>query len=1195
MKLYPAIAETTAAFHRSHFPWIAASLLAAVITCFAGIEYPRLMWDNTTFRQLEVSSLPAGISSYGVQYPRLAQCTNGDLMVFVHSDTNQAGLYGGDLLCKRSLDAGLAWNSQWTVVRQRGSRTFAGQGIYAVYANPSPTVLRDGTVLLAYQVRNADPMTDQNTGIEVLLSRDNGLTWAGPYLSFRGMNWEPVALQTPAEIQMHFTKISASPSQMGLQLTRSVDGGLNWAADAGSALWNGRLISRTQTTYPTNGWNSGNTADGMPAPLWMNGGAGILVAMESLGCREAPQLVWSSILSNWNYTPFAFGPEAARKWTMNTNFYGYAPFLQQFPAPQSDILCLANGGFIARDGSGGPIIQANGEPQRVDDGVWVFVGDAAGRNFTNWSQPFLKRGGYWGSLRLGASSLTSNTVFAAATSQYFSGLQNRTGAGFIQGRVLRRMDCPMATPVIDGIVDTPALLDSGILISGLDGYQWVDGSWPEGAGSRLNGTPSTSRLRLCTTWNATNLCISAQIQTTNIRSADGFTIRLDPQNSSSTGLVSGLLEVEWQPSSTLTARRYNGVFWSGVSNSGWLRSARLAGTLDNSSDSDTGYVLEVAIPWTAVGSHQSTMAIHCEFRDAQLPADFSGIRALEGSIAGNPSTWLPIALISPAPVITCDPASQEALPGDDATFSLSATGSSPLAYQWFFAGAPLPGQTNNVMVQSSVTTNQAGSYFCVVTNPAGSTTSAVATLSLNVCGLLRNGGFESNGGEGTIPAGWRVITNSYGAYSEAHHSGDFSLHAGANGGSGGDYQDIATTAGQACQLQFWAAPFSAAGESGRVQAGTPASNSSSLLLNNNAEYLNQVFVVGSNWTCFTWQFTPTSAVTRVSFQNIAPSAVSIDDVSVIPVTPLSIVSPPQNLQVFSGDTADFSVTATGGAPLVYQWYCSGSPLAGQTASSLRLVTVNTNQAGAYSVAVSNSCGRATNVSASLAVDVWELLRNGGFEANVGNGAIPTSWSLITNSYGAYSGLHHGGSWCMHAGASGGNGGESQDTATVPGRMYRISFWAAPFAGAGESGKVQAGTPGANSSSLSLNNKAEYLNRTFVVGAGWTFFSYLFTPTSATTRISFQNIAPSAVSIDDASLVYVVNTNPPILTAQAADSLIALAWPADHTGWQLQAQTNGPDTGLSTNWFRVPGSTATNSWVLPLYSPCSSVFYRLKLY
>ena len=123
--------------------------------------------------------------------------------------------------------------------------------------------------------------------------------------------------------------------------------------------------------------------------------------------------------------------------------------------------------------------------------------------------------------------------------------------------------------------------------------------------------------------------------------------------------------------------------------------------------------------------------------------------------------------------------------------------------------------------------------------------------------------------------------------------------------------------------------------------------------------------------------------------------------SVIPVTPLSIVSPPQNLQVFSGDTADFSVTATGGAPLVYQWYCSGSPLAGQTASSLRLVTVNTNQAGAYSVAVSNSCGRATNVSASLAVDVWELLRNGGFEANVGNGAIPTSWRLITNSDGAY--------------------------------------------------------------------------------------------------------------------------------------------------------------------------------------------------
>ena len=1195
MKPSSPIAETKVAFRRLHCLWTLAALLAAALTCSAGIEYPRLMWDNTTFRQLEVAPLPAGISSYGVQYPRLAQCTNGDLIVFAHSDTNQAGLYGGDLLCKRSTDSGLTWDTQWTVIRLRGSRTFSGQTIYAVYANPNPTVLRDGTLLLAYQVRNADPMTEQNTGVEVLLSSDNGLTWTGPYLSFRGMNWEPAALHTPSEIQMHFTKVSTSPNQMGLELTRSTDGGLNWTTDAGSALWNGRLLSRTQTTYPTNGWNSGNTADGMPSPLWMNGGAGILVAMESLGCREAPQLVWSSTTSNWYYSAFTFGPDASRKWTMNTNFYGYAPCLQQLPAPRSEILCLANGGFIARDGSGAPIIQANGEPQRVNDDVWVFVGDATGRNFTNWSQPFLDRGGYWGNLRLGASSTTSNTVFAAATSQYFSGAQNWVGAEFIQGKVLRHLECPVTTPYMDGVVDTPALLDSGILISGLDGYQWVDGSWPEGAGSRLNGTPSTSRLRLYATWNATNLYLSARVETTNIRSADGFTIRLDPQNSTSTSLVSGMLEVKWQPNNTLTVRRYNGFFWSSVSSSGWSRSAHLTGTLDNSADTDTGYDLELAIPWTAIGSHQSIMGLHCEFRDAQLPADFSGSRALEGSTGGNPSTWLPVELISPVPVITADPVNQEALTGDDVPFSVSATGASPLAYQWFFGANPLLGQTNTTLFQSSVTTNQTGSYFCIVTNPVGSATSAVATLSVNLWGILRNGGFEKNAGENSIPTSWNLITNSYGAYGGVHHSGDFCLHVGDNGGNGGEYQDLTTSPGQAYQLRFWAAPFSAAGETGKVQVGTPGSNNSSLSLNNKAEYINQTFVVGSNWTYFTWQFTATSATTRVSFQNIAPSAINIDDVSVVSILPLSIVVPPQSQQVFSGDTVTFSVTASGDPPLAYQWSFSGVPLAGQTTNTLQLANVTTNQSGTYSVAVSNLYGSVLTASASLAVDVWELLRNGGFETNAGNGTIPTSWSLITNSYGAYSGLHHSGSYCMHVGAGGGNGGEYQDTATVPGRRYKLSFWAAPFVAAGESGKVQVGTPGSNSSSLSLNNKAEYVNQTFIVGSSWTFFSYLFTATSATARVSFQNIAPSAVNVDDASLVYAVNTNPPTLALQANASLLSLAWPADHTGWQLQAQTNGPDAGLGTNWFRVPGSTSTNFLSFPLCPSCPSVFYRLKLY
>jgi hypothetical protein len=56
--------------------------------------------------------------------------------------------------------------------------------------------------------------------------------------------------------------------------------------------------------------------------------------------------------------------------------------------------------------------------------------------------------------------------------------------------------------------------------------------------------------------------------------------------------------------------------------------------------------------------------------------------------------------------------------------------------------------------------------------------------------------------------------------------------------------------------------------------------------------------------------------------------------------------------------------------------------------------------------------------------------------------------------------------------------------------------------------------------------------------------------------------------------------------------LQLSWPADHIGWQLQAQTNTLRVGLSTNWFTVPGSISTNQMTIPIV-PANSVFYRLK--
>jgi len=94
----------------------------------------------------------------------------------------------------------------------------------------------------------------------------------------------------------------------------------------------------------------------------------------------------------------------------------------------------------------------------------------------------------------------------------------------------------------------------------------------------------------------------------------------------------------------------------------------------------------------------------------------------------SPSATLTV-LVPPA--ITAQPQSRTNLAGSTATFSVTATGSAPLAYQWFFQGSTaLPGATNATLVLTNVLTNNAGAYQVRVTNSAGLVTSSSASLTV---------------------------------------------------------------------------------------------------------------------------------------------------------------------------------------------------------------------------------------------------------------------------------------------------------------------------------------------------------------------------------------------------------------------------------------------------------------------------------
>jgi hypothetical protein len=77
------------------------------------------------------------------------------------------------------------------------------------------------------------------------------------------------------------------------------------------------------------------------------------------------------------------------------------------------------------------------------------------------------------------------------------------------------------------------------------------------------------------------------------------------------------------------------------------------------------------------------------------------------------------------------PQNQSVLVGSNATFTVGASGLGPLYYQWFFSNSSLPGATNSSLVITNAQTNNAGSYFVLVTNAFNSATSSPATLTVS--------------------------------------------------------------------------------------------------------------------------------------------------------------------------------------------------------------------------------------------------------------------------------------------------------------------------------------------------------------------------------------------------------------------------------------------------------------------------------
>ena len=119
-----------------------------------------------------------------------------------------------------------------------------------------------------------------------------------------------------------------------------------------------------------------------------------------------------------------------------------------------------------------------------------------------------------------------------------------------------------------------------------------------------------------------------------------------------------------------------------------------------------------------------------------------------------------------------------------------------------------------------------------------------------------------------------------------------------------------------------------------------------------------------------------------------------------------ITAQPQSLALFEGGRAALSVAATGSTPLAYHWYRNGSLLSGATTNSLLYYPVSTNNAGSYTVVISNQFGSVTSSPpAVLTVTPITGISSGlavylNFDNNIGAQGGTTNSGTAVGSVGA---------------------------------------------------------------------------------------------------------------------------------------------------------------------------------------------------
>jgi hypothetical protein len=373
-------------------------------------------------------------------------------------------------------------------------------------------------------------------------------------------------------------------------------------------------------------------------------------------------------------------------------------------------------------------------------------------------------------------------------------------------------------------------------------------------------------------------------------------------------------------------------------------------------------------------------------------------------LANNPlspdPTLIPFQAAVP-PMIETSPTDRAVNPGQPATFTVAAFGTSPLSYQWYKGPAPIPGETSTQLQFASVTQSNLGTYYVVVTNSAGSVTSAVARLSF----------LESY--ELDLPAGYSLIANHYYTPVPTFPTvppltqlsiwrvpvGGFELYTFDPDLGGWQPSTPSLSPGEGAII-YLPSPTALVFTGQRVPPNVPPGFPPGFHLVSSstpkvAGY-NDIVAAAPKEGQIVYQLRPGGDPSHFDENNYrlsffrsgmwhdGPPKVNVgESVWIGFADPVGItVQPVGQTNVPGGQSVTLSVTVTGAPPVHFQWLLNGSPIPGATNSSYGIPAMNPTNGGIYTVSAGNVVGDVVSEPAPLTANVTGINLTDDFDSQI---------------------------------------------------------------------------------------------------------------------------------------------------------------------------------------------------------------------